>query len=154
MDEITTEIAALTIRLWVYRHVRRESNVVLEIKGLKAKAIKAAGHLDRLNSAYDKFNEAAPLHAADVEGLTPQIEGLAEDLQFAAQVLGNSAGAAGEPAGGVGQKPAVIPLPTLNQPERPPQAQQTVILDGQANMGDMNQPLMQMRAHDVQLIRS
>lgn len=64
--------------------------MALEIKGLKAKALKAAAHLDRLNLAYDKFNEAAPLHAADVESLAPQIEALADDLTFAAQTLGNS----------------------------------------------------------------
>lgn len=62
----------------------------LELKGLKGKAIKAAANLDRLNQAYDAFNAAAPLHAADVEALTPQITALEDDLTFASQVLGNS----------------------------------------------------------------
>lgn len=68
----------------------------IEIKGIRAKALKAAANLDRINAAYDKFNEAAPLHAADVEGLAPQITALNDDLQFAAQVLGNSAAPSGE----------------------------------------------------------
>jgi hypothetical protein len=42
----------------------------IEIKGLKAKALKARANLDLLGSAYDRFNEAAPAHAADVQGLT------------------------------------------------------------------------------------
>lgn len=92
---------------------RRELwTMALELKGLKGKAIKAAGFIDRLNTAYDAFNEAAPLHAADVEGLTPQIEGLQEDLAFAAQVLGNSvagsnAGATGEVKEKAGEKQVV-----------------------------------------------
>lgn len=57
--------------------------MALEIKGLRAKALKAASNLDRLNAAYDAFNEAAPAHAADVEGLTPQITALGDDLTFA-----------------------------------------------------------------------
>ncbi len=65
--------------------------MALELKGIRGKAIKAAANLDRINLAYDKFNEAAPAHAADVEGLTPQIEQLGEDLTFAATMLGNSA---------------------------------------------------------------
>lgn len=67
---------------------RRE--MALELKGLKGKAIKAAGNLDRLHAAYDAFNVAAPAHATDVEGLTPQITALGDDLAFATQVLGNS----------------------------------------------------------------
>lgn len=64
--------------------------MALELKGLKGKVLAATKNIDRLNQAYDKFNEAAPAHAADVEGLTPQIEALSSDLAFAAQVLGNS----------------------------------------------------------------
>lgn len=93
---INCEIQRLTGRLYVYRMARKKIEMALEIKGLKAKALKAAGHLDRLNAAYDKFNEAAPLHAADVEGLAPQIEALADDLTFAAQTLGNSVAPSGE----------------------------------------------------------
>ena len=92
----------------------------LELKGLKGKALKAAGHIDRLNRAYDAFNEAAPAHAADVEGLVPQIEGLADDLTFAAQVLGNSvAGSNG--AGESKEQPKE--LPAVQQP----QAQQIAV---------------------------
>ena len=61
-----------------------------EIKGLKGKALKARANIDALNAAYDKFNEAAPAHAADVDGLTSQVAGMHEDLQFAVNVLGNS----------------------------------------------------------------
>lgn len=68
----------------------------LELKGLKGKAIKAAANLDRLNQAYDAFNAAAPLHAADVEALTPQITALEDDLTFASQVLGNSVSNGGD----------------------------------------------------------
>jgi hypothetical protein len=76
--------------------------MALELKGLKGQAIKAAANIERLNRAYGAFNEAAPAHAADVEGLTPQIAALQDDLTFAAQVLGNSvagsnAGAAEKP---------------------------------------------------------
>jgi hypothetical protein len=68
---------------------------MLEMKGLKAKAVAAAANMDRLNAAYDKFNSAAPAHAVDVENLTPQIEAMTHDLQFAAQVLGNSTNGSG-----------------------------------------------------------
>lgn len=73
----------------------------MELKGLRGKALSAAANIDRLNRAYDKFNEAAPAHAADVEGLTPQITALGDDLTFAAQTLGNSL------AGGEEEKPIV-----------------------------------------------
>ena len=89
----------------------------LELKGLKGQSLQAAGHIERLNRAYAAFNTAAPAHAADVEGLVPQIEGLSEDLAFAAQVLGNSAAADS------------TPLP-------PPPS----VLNGQAGVGDLNQP--------------
>ncbi|MEZ0060905.1 hypothetical protein ABIF26_006448 [Bradyrhizobium elkanii] len=62
----------------------------IELKGLRAKALKAASNLDALNAAYDAFNEAAPAHTADVAGLSEQVGQLGDDLKFAAQVLGNS----------------------------------------------------------------
>jgi hypothetical protein len=62
----------------------------IEIKGLKAKAMLARSNIDRITKAYDKFNEAAPAHAADVEGLAEQISEHHDDLTFAANVLGNS----------------------------------------------------------------
>ena len=122
-------------RLW--RHIRRaqqlkalENYVAIEIKGLKAKALKAASNMDRLNQAYDKFNEAAPAHAMDVEGLTPQIEGLAEDLAFAAQVLGNSvagssAGATEKPAKGSTEEIAGLDAEREKLPPAHPEGQQT-----------------------------
>lgn len=64
--------------------------MALELKGLRLKASKVTANIDRLNAAYDRFNELAPAHAADVEGLTPQIAQLGEDLTFAATMLGNS----------------------------------------------------------------
>lgn len=64
--------------------------MALELKGLKGKALAARANLDRLNAAYDAFNDAAPKHAADVGGLVTQVEGLSDDLAFAANVLGNS----------------------------------------------------------------
>lgn len=62
----------------------------IEIKGLKNKALKARANLDALSAAYDKFNEAAPAHAADVAGLTEQVGSMQSDLEFAANVMGNS----------------------------------------------------------------
>jgi hypothetical protein len=70
----------------------RRNRMAIEIKGLKADALTARANLDKLRAAYAKFNEAAPAHAADVEGLTSQIGGMQSDLEFAATVMGNSAG--------------------------------------------------------------
>lgn len=89
MPDITDAIDGLTCRLRRYR-LHRGLDMPIEIKGLKAKAMVARGHIDRINRAYDKFNEAAPAHAADVEGLAEQISQHHEDLSFAANVLGNS----------------------------------------------------------------
>ena len=90
--------------------------MALELKGIRKKALEAAANIERLNAAYDKFNEAAPAHAADVEGLAPQIEALSEDLTFAAQTLGNSVNGSGE-----SEKPREPPAapPAVQQPERP-----------------------------------
>jgi hypothetical protein len=93
MPDITTAIDGLTYRLRRYRLHRwlgGRLEMPIEIKGLKAKAMVARGHIDRINKAYDKFNEAAPAHAADVEGLAEQISQHHDDLSFAANVLGNS----------------------------------------------------------------
>lgn len=62
----------------------------LEIRGLKAKALAMRANIDRLHKAYDAFNDKAPLHAADVEGIAGQIEAMGSDLSFAVNVLGNS----------------------------------------------------------------
>lgn len=70
----------------------KEQQLALELKGLKAEAVKARAHFDRLKLAYGKLNETAPAHAADVEGLTEQLSGMQDDLQFAVTTLGNSVG--------------------------------------------------------------
>jgi hypothetical protein len=87
------ELERLTDRVFVYRIARKleEDPMALEINGLKANAIAAAGHIERLRRAYAKLNEVAPAHAADVEGLANQVSGVADDIAFAATVLGNSA---------------------------------------------------------------
>jgi hypothetical protein len=115
-------ITALTIAIMVYRKLRQMGvyDMPIELKGIRGKAIKAAQNIERLNLAYDKFNEAAPAHAADVEGLAPQIESLSEDLTFAAQTLGNSVnGSAG--SGESTEQPKA--LPAVQQPETPSTAQ-------------------------------
>lgn len=109
----------LTAEVIAYRITRpRRPAMALEIKGLRAKALKAASHLDRLNAAYDAFNEAAPAHAADVEGLTPQITALGEDLAFATQVLGNSVNGSGDGAK-VEQQQTKVPDLKLNDDSPP-----------------------------------
>ena len=65
--------------------------MALELKGLKNKALDARVNIDRLNRAYDAFNERAPAHASDVEGMANQVEEMNEDLGFAVRTLGNSA---------------------------------------------------------------
>jgi hypothetical protein len=72
--------------------IERRAGMAIEIKGLKAKALAARANLDKLSQAYDKFNEMAPAHAADVEGLASQITSMQTDLEFASTLMGNSAG--------------------------------------------------------------
>jgi hypothetical protein len=99
--QLAAYIRWLTANTVAFRTVlqerRGESGMALELKGLKAKAIKARSGIDALNSAYDKFNEAAPAHAADVAGLTEQISGMQDDLQFAVTTLGNSVADSSDP---------------------------------------------------------
>ena len=64
--------------------------MALELKGLKGKALAARSNIERLNAAYDVFNEKAPAHASDVEGLANQVEAMNDDLGFAVTTLGNS----------------------------------------------------------------
>ena len=64
--------------------------MAIEIKGLRDQALEARSNLDRIKAAYTKFNEAAPAHALDVEGLAEQVGTMQSDLEFAATVLGNS----------------------------------------------------------------
>jgi hypothetical protein len=99
---ITAHVVAYRFHLENERHESRK-NMAIEIKGLKADALTARANLDKLRAAYAKFNEAAPAHAADVEGLATTIGGMQSDLEFAATVMGNSDGASG-----VSQKPPVV----------------------------------------------
>jgi hypothetical protein len=68
----------------------RHARMAIEIKGLKLQAMTARGHLDRLAAAYAKFNEAAPAHAADVEGMAEQVTEMQSDLEFATNLMGNA----------------------------------------------------------------
>ena len=82
----------------------RHRLMAIEIKGLKLQAMTARGHLDRLSQAYAKFNEAAPAHAADVEGMAEQVTEMQSDLEFATQHLGNSPAVSGN-----GSEPQKLP---------------------------------------------
>ncbi len=139
-DDITTAIRRATAHLVAYRfrleNARNERRklMAIEIKGLKLQAMTARGHLDRLSQAYARFNEAAPAHAADVEGMAEQVGEMASDLEFATNLLGNSAAVSGhresEPGNGAEkpQKPPVVPpnllagAGDLNQPKTAPEA--------------------------------
>ena len=93
MDQLTVDILWLTLKVQAARIVRRigrESGMAIEIKGLRDQALEARSNLDRIKAAYTKFNEAAPAHALDVEGLAEQVGTMQSDLEFAATVLGNS----------------------------------------------------------------
>jgi hypothetical protein len=98
---ITSHIVAYRFQL----ENERNSRMAIEIKGLKLQAMTARGHLDRLSQAYAKFNEAAPAHAADVEGMAEQIGEMQSDLEFATNVMGNSAGESGKLAQTPSEKP-------------------------------------------------
>lgn len=118
-DAITRAISGLADRVVAYRILHAFNRGIitmpLEIRGLKGKALKAAANLDRINQAYDAFNEAAPAHAADVEGLTPQIAALQDDLTFATQVLGNSV--AGSSAGAKDEQQTKPPPVSIDPPQ-------------------------------------
>jgi hypothetical protein len=70
--------------------VERRKLMAIEIKGLKAKAIKAGTVFERLNRAYDKLIETGDAHAGDVESLAPQLAAMQDDISFAVATLGNS----------------------------------------------------------------
>jgi hypothetical protein len=95
MDRDT--IIFLTFAVRLYRRLRELGvyDMPLELKGLKGKALNMRSNIERLNRAYDKFNELAPEHAADVEGLTSQVNNMNDDLSFAVNALGNSTVASG-----------------------------------------------------------
>ena len=125
---ITQAISTQTELLHAYRFVRLleqgEIGVAIEIKGIRAEALAARGHMDRIMAAYRKFNDAAPSHASDVEGLSEQIGSLQSDLEFAANVLGNSGGS------GVGHEPpatAPIVAPPVHAAELLPHVDEGVL---------------------------
>lgn len=97
--------------------------MALEIKGLKAKAVKTGAMFDRLNVAYDKLLDTGTAHAADVESLPAQIDGMQDDLQFMVQALGNSTGGSGT-SGEVADKPKPPPVaePPKTETIAPPPA--------------------------------
>ena len=100
-----------------YRVWRRGAyEMALELKGLKAKSLKARASLDALNTAYDKFNADAVAHGADVAALTKDLEGMQEDLQFATATLGNSVN--GSAASEVAAEPLTL-SPAIQQPSPP-----------------------------------
>jgi hypothetical protein len=98
------QITAYRFQLQNERSERRKL-MAIEIKGLKADALTARANLDKLRAAYAKFNEAAPAHAADVEGLAATIGGMQSDLEFAATVMGNSDGGSEKLANGASETP-------------------------------------------------
>jgi hypothetical protein len=128
MDHLTRVITRITCHLIAYRfrleneRVERRKQMAIEIKGLKSDALTARANIDRLRAAYAKFNQAAPAHAGDVEGLATQIGGMQSDLEFAATTLGNSA--AGSSNGG-GGKVTETPRAT----DDPPEARETPVPD-------------------------
>jgi hypothetical protein len=69
-----------------------EDEMAIELKGLRAKALAARGHLDKINAAYDKFNEAAPAHASEIAKMASDLGEMQSDLEFATNLMGNSAG--------------------------------------------------------------
>ena len=71
--------------------LENETEMAIEIKGLKAQAILARKNLDALNVAYAKFNEAAPVHASEVGKMASDLGEMQSDLEFATNLLGNSA---------------------------------------------------------------
>jgi hypothetical protein len=108
---INCALCGLTDRLIVYR-VAREMGMALELKGLKGKAVAARSNIERLNTAYDVFNQMAPAHASDVEGMAHQVEQMNEDLGFAVTTLGNSTAPSEKPAENQTASPPPVPKAT------------------------------------------
>jgi hypothetical protein len=91
-----------------------QDEMAIELKGLRAKALAARGHLDKINVAYDKFNEAAPAHAADIAKMATDLGEMQSDLEFATNLLGNSAGESEKLAKEDAPKPGPFPVyPTI-----------------------------------------
>lgn len=121
MDDLADAIEHLTDRVIIQRVLHKMFNegkilMPIELKSLKDKALAARRHIDRLHRAYDGFNEAAPAHARDVEGIAGDVEAMTEDLTAAARILGNSEAGSGEP-----ERPVEKPEPSDNgeQPKAP-----------------------------------
>jgi hypothetical protein len=125
MDALTVDLIGLRYKVQaarIVKRIERESGMAIEIKGLKMDALTARANLDRIKAAYARFNDMAPAHAIDVEGLAEQVSTMQSDLEFAAGLLGNS------------------PPPGQELPVGKPMAQ--------AGVGDLNQP---MAAPDLSL---
>ena len=145
VDEITSAIARLTIRLWLYRLVRREPNMPLEIKGLKANMLRFQKRIETLNQLAVSGDEKGGELEQALRDIGTQINGHVEDLNFAATVLGNSAGASAEAVEKPKPPPVSLQQFPLQAPEQPPAASPAAILNGSPGM---------QGTHDVQLIRS
>src|SRR5580692_9633942 len=93
MDALTVDLIGLRYKVQaarIVKRIERESGMAIEIKGLKMDALTARANLDRIKAAYAKFNDMAPAHAIEVEGLAEQVSTMQSDLEFAAGLLGNS----------------------------------------------------------------
>jgi predicted nucleic acid-binding Zn-ribbon protein len=111
MDDITSEIAALTVRLWVYRAVRREQDAqmarLIEIKGLGTDIASIKKGIGDLRAAAGELNTQHAGLKAEIVDLTDQIKQHREDLKFEAETLGNSSASNGQEE-------------TAEKPEEPP----------------------------------
>jgi hypothetical protein len=95
MDALTVDLIGLRYKVQaarIVKRIERESGMAIDVSGLKAKALKARANWDRLHAAYDKFNELAPEHATEVEGMTSGLGEMQSDLEFATNLMGNSSG--------------------------------------------------------------
>ena len=143
-DELTTAIAGLTTRVWLYRLVRRDVNMPIKWN-ITAKATKARGIMDQISAEYDGFIESGSEHLSDVKGLRSQVGGMQDDLQAAANVMGNSSGVGVEPVETPQPSHAPFGFDPAKVVQQPPAAPPAVILNGSPGM---------QGTHDVQLIRS
>ena len=82
------------------------------------KAMEARGNMDAISRAYDRLNNNARGHRADIEGLADQVDEMQSDLEHAANIMGNGGGA------GEAQEPSKPPA-AVQQPEPQTSAQAT-----------------------------
>ena len=59
---------------------------------IAGKATEARANMDAISKAYDKLNQTARGHRADVEGIAGQVDDMQSDLEHAANVMGNGGG--------------------------------------------------------------